>query len=44
MMASYRSGTLRGRDEAARLDDTDPGKSPQWNIPQQDPPGTHEGR
>jgi hypothetical protein len=43
MMSSYRSGTLRGRDDAARLIE---GASPPTEliIPKQDSHGTDEGR
>jgi signal transduction histidine kinase len=43
MMASYRSGTLRGRDDAARLTPPEE-ESPQWSIPRQDAGATDEGR
>jgi hypothetical protein len=40
-MSSYRSGTLRGRDDAARLDGA---TQPELIIPKQDTHGTDEGR
>jgi hypothetical protein len=44
MMASYRSGTLRGRDDVARMASPPEDESPQWSIPRQDAGGTDEGR
>ena len=43
LMSSYRSGTLRGRDDAARLTEGSP-PPPELIIPKQDSPGSDEGR
>jgi hypothetical protein len=43
MMTSYRAGTLRGRDDAARLTEGSP-PPPELIIPKQDSHGTDEGR
>jgi len=44
LMSSYRSGTQRGREEAARLVENGGPTAPELIIPKQDTHGTDEGR
>jgi hypothetical protein len=41
-MASYRSGTMRGRSEAARLAETN-NHTPEWTQPAQESVGLEDG-
>jgi hypothetical protein len=42
-MSSYRSGTLRGRTDAAHLTADTNHHAPEWTPPAQEPSGTDEG-